>query len=141
MCEWTRRKSRTIRRKMPLSTPPVRTASAPSAAHQSLLGDEPTRLGERGITAQKYGQPEPQALDQLGVHRGDRAELLRSEPATAPRPPRGELQKIVRDDITGVFKIDHRRQDFLAPRALVLVIERLLVADVGEVMTDRGAES
>jgi len=55
-------------------------------------------------------------------------------------PPRGELQEIVCDYIGGVFEVDHRRHDLLASRALVLVIERLLVADVGEVPADRGVE-
>jgi len=56
-------------------------------------------------------------------------------------PPRRELQEFVRDDIAGVFKVDHCRQDLLAPRAFVLVIERLLIADIGEVAANRGAES
>src|SRR5208282_3023066 len=109
-------------------------------AQQPLSHDQQSRLAQRGIAAQKHRQPEPQALDQFGVHRGDRVELRGNETAAAPRPPRCELQEIVCDDIGGVFEVDHRRQDLLAPRALVLVIERLLVADVGEVPADRGTE-
>lgn len=36
-----------------------------------------------------------------------------------------------------MLKVDHRRQNLLAARAFVLLVERLLVADVGKIASDR----
>ena len=39
-----------------------------------------------------------------------------------------------------MFEIDHGRQDLLSTCALLLVIERLLVAEIGEVAADCAAK-
>jgi hypothetical protein len=58
-------------------------------------------FAQRGIAAQEHRQPEPKALDELGVHRGNCIQLLRGEAAAALSAPGRKFQQIVGDDIAG----------------------------------------
>src|SRR5207302_6681898 len=93
-----------------------------------------------GLRMQEDGQCEPQALEELAVHGGNCVELLNRERSAALDTPHGKLDQTVGDDVSDMLEVDHGRQNILSPRALPLVVEGLLVADVGEIAANRAAQ-
>src|SRR5213076_3275428 len=86
-----------------------------------------------GLRLQEDGQCQPQALEELAVHGGNCVELFDRERSAALDTPHCKLDQTVGDDVGDMLEVDHGRQNILSPRALPLVVEGLLVADVGEI--------
>src|SRR5207237_8021915 len=109
--------------------------TAPELADSRGTGARVPRLA-----LQEDRECEPQAREELAVHRGDCLEFLGRERSAALDTPHCKFDQTVGDDVGDMLEVDHRRQDILSPCTLPLVVEGLLVADVGEVAANRATE-
>lgn len=71
------------------------------------------------------------------MHCGDCLELLAGERSAALNAPHRKLDQTVGENVGDMLEIDHCRENILSPSTLPLVVEGLLVADVGEIAANR----
>ena|ERR1700677_1730150 len=74
------------------------------------------------------------------MHGRDGIHFFRRQRLTAPDLLDHEFHETVGDEVADMFEVDHGRQDLPSTCALLLVIERLLVAEIGEVAADCAAQ-
>ncbi len=74
------------------------------------------------------------------MHGGDCLELFHRERTAALDTPHCKLDQTVCDDVGDMLEVDHGRQNVLSPCTLALVVEGLLVADVGEIAANRATQ-
>src|ERR1700679_3887443 len=94
-----------------------------------------------GIAAQEDADRKAQAIEDFAVDCCDRVDLLSREEMTALDLLDGNLHQAARDDVTGMLEVQDRRENLLRAGTLQLIVQGLLVSQIGKVSTNRCAQA